>query len=78
MIFPPDGTRLGKSTCMRWACARGGPGRGRAVCYDSALFPYARDSTVAHLRLVCGERLANHYNSDMTRLIEPGYNAFGY
>ena len=46
----------------------------RSRCYDSALFPYARYSTVARLKLACSERLASHYNSDMTGLIEPGYS----
>ena len=45
------------------------------ICYDSTLFPYAHPySTVARLKLACGERLANRYNSDITGLIEPGYS----
>ena len=65
-------TDLSASASARWSLPCCCTCRSR--CYDSALFPYARYSTVARLKLACSERLASHYNSDMTGLIEPGYS----
>ena len=41
---------------------------------DDLLRLYPQIPTVARLKLACGERLANCYNSDITELIEPGYS----